>query len=124
MPPEIFLKGEGVIALTSDASIDFTPVDFDSPLTDKQRGYLQSVCGMDIPQVFWRKQIHGDNILIARGTVHSVGGAPDADAFISQKLNRVTPKTAAGAGNQNSHKQANAFINREKLLFASGRMHP
>ena len=63
MQPETFFKDEGLVALTSDASIDFTPVDFDSPLTAAQRAYLQKNCGMDIPQVFWRKQIHGDDIL-------------------------------------------------------------
>ena len=41
MQPEIFFKDEGVLALTSDASVDFTPPDFDSPLTDVQRAYLQ-----------------------------------------------------------------------------------
>ena len=66
MQPEIFFKDEeGIVALTSDASIDFVPADFDSPLTTGQRAYLKSACGVDIPQVFWRKQIHGDDILVA-----------------------------------------------------------
>jgi len=66
MPPEIFFKGQGLLALTSDASLDFTPADFDQPLTAPQREYLQKACGRDIPQVFWRKQVHGDEVLVVK----------------------------------------------------------
>jgi YfiH family protein len=87
MHPEIFFKDEDVIAFTSDASIDFTPVDFDSPMTVVQRAYLQKECARDIPQVFWRKQVHGDDILAAHGPVESVKDYPDADAFITDEKN-------------------------------------
>ncbi len=87
MQPEVFLKDEGIVALTSDGSIDFRPLDFDSPLTVGQRAYLQKNCGMDIPQVFWRKQVHGDNILVARDGVGASKGCPDADAYITDEKN-------------------------------------
>ncbi len=87
MHPEIFFRDEGIIALTSDATIDFTPMDFDSPLTGDQRAYLQSACGMDVPQVFWRRQIHGDDILIALGGVKTSKGCIDADAYITHERN-------------------------------------
>ncbi len=85
MPPEIFFKDEGVLAMTSDASVDFTPVDFDSPLRVDQRAYLKKCSGLDIPQVFWRKQIHGDDVLMAEGTPGSSQGRPDADAYITNE---------------------------------------
>jgi len=85
MQPEIFFKNDGVLALISDASIDFTPADFDSPLTEAQRIYLQKAAGVDIPQVFWRKQIHGDDILLVQGGVVSSKGCPDADAYITDE---------------------------------------
>lgn len=95
MPPEVFFKDEGVVALTSDASVDFTPADFDSPLTAASRAYLQKYGGVDIPQVFWRKQVHGDDVLVARGTAKSVIGAPDADAYITdEKYLPVAIRTA------------------------------
>ncbi len=87
MRPEIFFKDEGLLALTSDGSIDFTCNDFDAPLTAGQRAYLQENCGADIAQVFWRKQIHGDNILAARGGVGASKGCPDADAYITDEKN-------------------------------------
>jgi len=87
MPPKVYLKKEGIIALTSDASIDFVPADFDSPLSESQRSYLQKYSGVDISQVFWRKQIHGDDILIAQGGAKSVKGCPDADAYITNEKN-------------------------------------
>ena len=87
MQPEIFFKDEGIVALTSDASIDFVPADFDSPLTTGQRAYLKSACGVDIPQVFWRKQIHGDDILVASGGAGASKGCRDADAFITDEKN-------------------------------------
>ena len=71
--------------MTSDASIDFTPIDFDSPLTVDQRAYLNKYSGLDIPQVFWRKQIHGDDVLIAEGTPGAAQGRPDADAYITDE---------------------------------------
>jgi YfiH family protein len=87
MPPEIFFNNEGVLAMTSEASIDFTPADFDSPLTVDQCAYLKKYSGRDIPQVFWRKQIHGDNILVAEAPVASAQGRSDADAFITNEKN-------------------------------------
>ena len=82
-----FFKHDGLIALTSDTSIDFTPTDFDSPLTAAQRAYLLKECGVDIPQVFWRKQIHGDDILTVKGAVSSSKACPDADAYITNEKN-------------------------------------
>ena len=87
MHPEIFFKDQGVLALTSDASIDFIPADFDSPLTMGQRAYLQSIGGVDIPQVFWRKQIHGDDILVALEGMGASKSLPDADAYITHEKN-------------------------------------
>jgi hypothetical protein len=87
MPPEIFFNTRGVLALTSDGSIDFTCDDFDEPLTVGQRAYLQDNCTVDIPQVFWRKQVHGDDILVARGGVGASKGCPDADAYITDEKN-------------------------------------
>lgn len=83
----MFFEDQGLLALTSDGSIDFTPLDFDGPLTDLQRAYLQRNWGVDVPQVFWRKQIHGDNILVARGGVGTSKGCPDADAYITDEKN-------------------------------------
>lgn len=87
MQPEVFFKDEGIVAMMSDASIDFVPEDFDGPLTDTQRAYLQKNCAVDIPQVFWRKQAHGDNILAAQGGVGASKGCPDADAYITDEKN-------------------------------------
>jgi len=87
MPLDIFFKDQGLVALISDASIDFTPLDFDSPLTGDQRSYLQKKCGVGIPKVFWRKQVHGDAILIANGAAGSSKGCPDADAYITNEKN-------------------------------------
>jgi polyphenol oxidase len=82
-----FFKDKGLLALTSDNSIDFTPVDFDGPLTADQRAYLQKEFGVDIPQVFWRKQVHGDNIIAAQGGAGASKGCPDADAYITDEKN-------------------------------------
>jgi YfiH family protein len=81
--PEMFFKGQGVVALTSDASLDFTPADFDLPLTDAQRTYLKKYTNHDIFQVFWRKQVHGDAIL----ETPSPPGGEEADAFITAEKN-------------------------------------
>jgi len=86
MRPEIFFKDEGVVAMTSDACVDFTPADFDSPLSSLQRTYLQGACGQDIPQVFWRKQIHGDDVLLACKDA-CAQGYPDADAYMTDEKN-------------------------------------
>ena len=82
MTPTVY-SWAGVKALTSDASIDFTPADFDAPLTVAQQAYLKKKLDVDIPQVFWRKQIHGDDILVAKGTDSK--GCSDADAYITNK---------------------------------------
>jgi len=87
MQLKAFFKEEGLIALTSDASVDFTPADFDSPLSEVQRTYLKKKCSFDIPQVFWRKQIHGDDVLIAKGDVKTSKACPDADAYITDEKN-------------------------------------
>jgi YfiH family protein len=86
-PLSFLIEDPGLIALTSDGSIDFTPLDFDTSLTKDQREYLQNKFGVDIPQVFWRKQIHGDNILEARGGAWTVKGCPDADAYVTNEKN-------------------------------------
>ena len=117
MQPEIFFKNEGIVALTGDASVDFTCDDFDAPLTKGQRAYLQKICGIDIPQVFWRKQIHGDDILVAHQSVIPAKAGifddevykdcPDADAFITDEKNlpdgrapirRSPPRPCKGCG--------------------------
>ncbi len=91
--PNSFFGDEGIIALTSDASVDFTCLDFDSPLSQIQRAYLQRNCGLDIPQVFWRKQVHGDDVLIAHKSfviparAGVFKGCPDADAYITDEKN-------------------------------------
>lgn len=85
MHPDLFFKDEGVIALMSDASIDFTPSDFNEPLTQDQCAYLRKELGVDMPQVFWRKQIHGDDILVAQGGVGTVKACPDADAYVTNE---------------------------------------
>ncbi len=87
MRPEIFFSDQGLLALISDASIDFATTDFDSPLAQDQRAYLEEKCGVEIPQVFWRKQVHGDHILTAQGGVGSVKDCPDADAYITDERN-------------------------------------
>lgn len=85
MRPESFFKDEGLVSLISDGSIDFSPVDFDSPLSSAQRAYLKKKCGIDIPRVFWRKQVHGDEILEAQGGVEASKSCPDADAYITDE---------------------------------------
>ena len=85
--PQIFFKGEGPIALMSDATIDFTPTDFDSPLSEAQRFYIKKLSAVDIPQVFWRKQVHGDVILVAQGGAGACKGCPEADAYITNEKN-------------------------------------
>jgi YfiH family protein len=85
MHPKMFFKNEGIIAMSSDGLIDFTPKDFDGPLTVAQRSYLREKCGIDLPQVFWRRQIHGDNIITAQGGVGASKGCSDADAYITDE---------------------------------------
>lgn len=87
MLPKCFFENEKVIAVTSDAAIDFTPADFDSHLTVPQQKYLKHLCGVTIPQVFWRKQIHGDDILNVNGSVNSARACPDADAYVTHEKN-------------------------------------
>ncbi len=82
-----FFSPHSVLALTSDAMVDFTPTDFDAPLSSEQQEYLKNKTGVSIPQVFWRKQIHTDNILVAEGNVATVCGLPDADAYITNTPN-------------------------------------
>ena len=81
-----FFNDPSVIALISDASVDFTTQDFDAPLTPTQSVYLKTHTGVDIPRVFWRKQVHGDDVLIA-GKDACAKGCPDADALITDQKN-------------------------------------
>lgn len=74
-----------LIAGISDHSISFMPTDFDAPLTPHQREYLKQQTGWDIPQVFWRKQVHGDTILVAVNNARDCQGQKDADAYITQE---------------------------------------
>jgi YfiH family protein len=75
---------KSLIAVTSDRSVDFTPTDFDAPLTVAQQNYLFKQTGQKIPHVYWRKQVHGDLVLTAAG---SSRGCPDADAVITNQKN-------------------------------------
>ena len=75
-----------LIAFTGDASVDFTTQDFDAPLTPTQSAYLKTHIGVDIQRVFWRKQVHGDDVLIA-GKEACARGCPDADAFVTDRNN-------------------------------------
>lgn len=102
-----FFENQNVVAFIGDASMDFQPTDFDAALTMAQRSYLKKECGVDVPHVFWRKQIHGDDILVASfrghvpnsknefGTCPLAHGCPDADAYITcQKNLPVAIRTA------------------------------
>ncbi len=82
-----FFDGLPVIALTSERTVDFTPVDFDSPLSLPQQEYLKKETGKDIDHVFWRKQVHGDDVLVAEHSSTSSLGLPDADAVITSHKN-------------------------------------
>ncbi len=77
-----FFPHDSIIALTSDASIDFTPTDFNALLTAAQQAYLKAQTGRDIPQVFWSKQIHGDDIVTIE---HAKTVCPEADAFMTDQ---------------------------------------
>lgn len=85
MLPDIYFKDEEVLALTSDASVDFSTVDFDSPLTQEQRAYLRTHSAFDIPKVFWRRQAHGDGILRVKGDPSDLRGVAEADGFITDE---------------------------------------
>ncbi len=76
-----------VLAVTSDDGVDFTPQDFEVPLTQAQQAYLQTKTGRDIPQVFWRAQVHGDTVVSAQGAPSDCSTAPEADAFITNQPN-------------------------------------
>lgn len=56
-------------------------------MTADQRAYLLKEYGVVIPLVFWRKQIHGDIILVAHGGAGASKGCPDADAYITDEKN-------------------------------------
>ena len=85
MPASRFFGDDALIAFTSDASIDFTPADFDAPLTQSQRVYLKARTGTEVPQVFWRRQVHGDGVVVAQGNAADCRAYPDADAFVTNK---------------------------------------
>ncbi len=78
-----FEKQENITAFISDQSMDFQTEDFNAPLTDEQRGYLKKEIGLDVPRVFWRRQVHGDNVLVAEDVSCAACSCPDADAFIT-----------------------------------------
>ena len=80
-----FFNHPSVLAFTSDAAIDFTPTDFDAPLTHVQQVYLKTQTGMDVPQVFWRRQIHEDGVVVAQGNSADCRVCPDVDAFVTNK---------------------------------------
>ena len=82
-----FFEDQEVIAFIGDGQMDFQPVDFDVPLSTEQRDYLKRETGKDIAQVFWRKQVHGDDILVAKDSASSSSGCPDADAYITCQKN-------------------------------------
>ena len=82
-----FFCNSSVIALTSDARIDFTPANFDAPLTVPQQAYLKQETGVNIPQVFWRRQIHEADVIVAQGSSSSCSAYPDADAFVTNQKN-------------------------------------
>lgn len=81
----MFPRNSGVLALTSDASVDFTPEDFNAPLTPAQRAYLKTKTGLDLPRVFWRQQVHGDRVLVAEGKPEGCRSYPPADAFVTHQ---------------------------------------
>ncbi len=80
-----FFEEFPVLALISDGSVDFNTVDFDAPLSLVQQKYLKQATGLDIPQVFWRKQVHEDGIIVASGVLSDCRKCPDADAFVTNK---------------------------------------
>jgi len=82
-----FFQGQNVVAFISDRTVDFQPEDFDAPLSQEQRAYIQSICGVEVPQVFWRKQVHGDDVLVAKDRASLSRGCPDADAYITAVKN-------------------------------------
>lgn len=82
-----FFTNRHVVGFIGDGAMDFQTVDFDAPLTTAQRAYLKKECGADVSQVFWRKQIHGDDILVAKDSVLSCRNCPDADAYITDHKN-------------------------------------
>ncbi len=82
-----FFEGQDVVVFISDHSMDFQPTDFNAPLTVEQRDYLKKECGLDLPHVFWRKQVHGDDVLVAKDSSYSSKGCPDADAYITNRKN-------------------------------------
>jgi len=82
-----FFSDAKLIALISDQAMDFTPADFDAPLTASQQEYLKKQTGIDIDHVFWRKQVHGDEVLVAQGSSMASFGLPDADAVITLQKN-------------------------------------
>jgi YfiH family protein len=81
-----FFEGQGVVAFMSDRRADFQPTDFDLPLTSQQQEYIKTECGLEVKQVFWRKQVHGDTVLVAQD---SSKGLPDADSYITSQQGLV-----------------------------------
>ena len=89
MHPKYSLKNEGVIALTSDASIDFTPADFDSPLTMPSALICKSIAVLKSRKYSGASRSMAMIFLIAawHGADHDAKDYPDADAFITDEKN-------------------------------------
>jgi polyphenol oxidase len=79
-----FFEDHPIIALTSDASVDFNAVDFNAPLSAQQQKYLKDQTTRDITHIFWRKQVHGNNVINV-GNMSFLEKCPDADAFITNR---------------------------------------
>jgi polyphenol oxidase len=79
-----FFENNHIIALTSNNQVDFTPTDFDAPLNAEQQQYLKEETGRDIPQVFWRQQVHGADIIQVKG-LSTMDTCKEGDAFITNR---------------------------------------
>ena len=77
---------KGLVSGISDVSINFTPMDFNAPLTVPQQKYLKDRTGQNIPQVFWRKQVHEDTVIVVDSLL-SIASQPDADAYVTHQKN-------------------------------------
>ncbi len=77
---------DNMLHFTSDASIDFTPTDFNAPLTSAQQQYIKEQTGYHIKQMVWCKQVHGDVIGIVEDK-WLTNPLSEADAFITTLTN-------------------------------------
>ncbi len=81
-----FFNDPSVTAFISDRTVDFTPTDFDAPLNEAQQACLRAQTGRGIQQVFWRRQVHADGIVWAKGEPADCRQSPDADAFVTNQI--------------------------------------